>query len=169
MSTQTLTKHQPISRQFMVTALYLSLIVLISGCYASAKEKDKEPVPVAAAVVPATPVDGAIIKPALLKEELEITGTIAANQQVDIVSEVTRKIIRVNVKEGGSVQTGQLLFELDNADLQAQLEKLHQQEKLATLNDERLRNWIAHEAVVQQDYDQAFRKLKVMQAEIFPA
>ena len=166
MSTQKLTKHQLISRRFPAIALYLSLIVLISGCYASARENDKAKSPAAPAAVQATPVDGIIIKPASLKEELEITGSLAANQQVDIVSELTRKIVRVNVKEGAYVQTGQLLFELDNADLQAQLEKFRQQEKLASLNEERLRDLIAHEAVVQQDYDQAFTNLKVLQAQI---
>ena len=167
MSTQNLTKHQLISRRFPAIGLYLSLIVLISGCYANARENDKVKTPAAApAAVQATPVDGIIIKPAALKEELEITGSLAANQQVDIVSELTRKIVRVHVKEGAYVQAGQLLFELDNADLQAQLEKLRQQEKLASLNEERLRDLIAHEAVVQQDYDQAFTNLKVLQAQI---
>ena len=147
----------------LATALFLFMIAL-SGCSASAKEKEKAaPAPAASQ---ATPVDAAIIKPAALTEELEITGSIAANQQVDIVSELTRKIVRVNVKEGSLVQQGQLLFELDNADLLAQLEKLKQQEKLATLNEERLRDLIAHEAVVQQDYDQAFTNLKVLQAQV---
>ncbi len=121
---QTLTKHQtPANRQYLAivlaAALFFFMISMITGCTASAKEKDKETAPVAAAAVSATPVDGAIIKPASLKEELEITGTIAANQQVDIVSELTRKITRVNVREDASVQAGQLIFELDNADLLA--------------------------------------------------
>ena len=85
---------------------------------------------------------------------------------MDIVSELPRKIIRINIRDGATVQTGQLLFEMDNADLLAQLEKLHQQEKLARLNEERLRDLIQHEAVVQQDYDQAFTNLKVLQAQI---
>jgi membrane fusion protein, multidrug efflux system len=163
MSTQTLTKN-PLTRPLVVIVSYLFLVAIIAGCYAQGKEKDK-----ASAVAPvaqAIPVDGAVVRPALLKEELEITGTLAANQQVDIVSELTRKIIRVNVKEGAYVQSGQLLFELDNADLFAQLEKLRQQEKLASLSEERLRDLIQHEAVVQQDYDQAFTNLKVLQAQI---
>lgn len=164
---KTLTKSQvPAHRQYLAAALaaalFFFMISLLTGCAASAKEKNKEP----AAAVQATPVDGLVIKPSLLKEELEITGTLAANQQVDIVSELTRKIVRVNVKEGAYVQQGQLLFELDNADLQAQLERLRQQEKLAALNEDRLRDLIKHEAVVQQDYDQAFTNLKVLQAQM---
>lgn len=170
MATPTLTYSQvPASKQYLAillsAALFFFMLTLLTGCYASAKDNDKTTA-AAPVAVQATPVDGNIIKPASLKEELEITGSIAANQQVDIVSELTRKIVRVNVREGAIVQNGQLLFELDNADLQAQLEKLRQQEKLAVLNEERLRDLIAHEAVVQQDYDQAFTNLKVLQAQI---
>ncbi|MEO8404584.1 MAG: efflux RND transporter periplasmic adaptor subunit [Chitinophagaceae bacterium] len=163
MSTHTLTRtlsHQPL----LAIASSLLLITLITGCYAKGGE-EKTSIPVAA-VAPGLPVDGNIVKPSALKEEIEITGSLEANQQVDIVSELTRKITRVNVKEGAYVQAGQLLFELDNADLLAQLERLHQQEKLASLNEERLRDLIAHEAVVQQDYDQSFTNLKVLQAQI---
>jgi membrane fusion protein (multidrug efflux system) len=165
MFTHTLTKNL-VPEKYLAIALLLFMITAITtGCY-DASGKENSPAPAAPAAVQATPVDGNIIRPATLKEELEITGSIAANQQVDIVSEVTRKIVRVNVREGAYVQTGQLLFELDNADLQAQLEKLHQQEKLASLNEERLRDLIKHEAVVQQDYDQSFTNLKVLQAQI---
>jgi len=142
------------------------ILTLLTGCYG--KEKDS-----AAAVAaqlntapPATPVDGMVIQPTTLAEELEVTGTLVANQQVDIASELTRKIVRVNVKEGSFVRKGDLLFQLDDQDLQAQLGKLTEQEKLALLNEHRLNDLIKHEAVVQQDYDQAFTNLKVLQAEI---
>ena len=163
MSANTLTRKSFLNAQ-LVGVLFLLSTVVISGCYAGAKDKEKPAT--ASAAVRATPVDAMIIKPATLKEELEITGTLMANQQVDIVSELTRKITRVNVREGTTVQTGQLLFEMDNADLLAQLDRLRQQEKLALLNEERMRDLIKHEAVVQQDYDQAFTNLKVLQAQI---
>ena len=163
MSVNTLTrKLSPTAELFL--ALSLVMMTFLSGCYARAKDSKDTKTP--SAVVNATPVDGTIIKPAALKEELEITGSLMANQQVDIVSELTRKIIRVNVKEGAVVKAGQILFEMDNADLLAQLDRLRQQEKLALLNEERMRDLIHHEAVVQQDYDQAFTNLKVLQAQI---
>lgn len=156
--------NNPLTRQWLPVVPYLFIMAIITGCFAEGKEKNLAPA--APASVPTIPVDGNIIKAASLKEELEITGSLMANQQVDVVSELTRKIIRVNVKEGAYVQPGQVLFELDNADLQAQLQRLRQQEKLALLNEERMRDLITHEAVVQQDYDQAFTNLKVLQAQI---
>jgi membrane fusion protein (multidrug efflux system) len=160
----------------LLAVLSYFTIIFFAGCYA--KGEDKTPPgtstssassassATAATAAPGTPVDGYIVKPAVLKDELEITGTLEPNQEVDIVSELPRKIVRINIKDGSSVQTGQLLFELDNADLLAQLEKLHQQEKLASLNEERMRDLIQHEAVIQQDYDQALTNLKVLQAQI---
>ncbi|MCW3118261.1 MAG: efflux transporter periplasmic adaptor subunit [Chitinophagaceae bacterium] len=163
MSANTLTPKLFFSPQ-LVAALSLFMTIVITGCSAGAKDKNKPETTTVA--MKATPVDGTIIKPAVLKEELEITGSLMANQQVDMVSELTRKIVRVNVKEGANVKAGQLLFEMDNADLLAQLDRLRQQEKLALLNEERMSDLIKHEAVVQQDYDQAFTNLKVLQAQI---
>jgi membrane fusion protein (multidrug efflux system) len=163
MSTQTITRNL-INSPLLAALAYFS-IMFIGGCYAKAKDKEKSVAP-AATVALGIPVDAYIVKPDILKDELEITGTLEPNQQVDIVSELPRRIIRIHVKDGASVKSGQLLFEMDNADLLAQLEKLQLQEKLAKLNEERLRDLILHEAVVQQDYDQSFTNLKVIEAQI---
>jgi membrane fusion protein (multidrug efflux system) len=163
MSTQTISRTL-ISSPLLAALAYFS-IMFIGGCYAKAEENTKTSVSTPPAS-PGVPVDGYIVKPAALKDEFEITGTLQPNQEVDIVSELPRKVVRIYIKDGVSVKTGQLLFELDNADLLAQLEKLNQQEKLARLNEERLRDLIRHEAVVQQDYDQSFTNLKVLEAQI---
>jgi membrane fusion protein, multidrug efflux system len=141
------------------------LAFLIEACVSKADDLGNKGVASKPEIV-YTPVDGVIVQPAEVSEEFEVTGTLVANQQVEIVSELTRKVVRVNVKEGSKVKEGTLLFQLDDADLQAQLERYHQQEKLALLNEERLKDLIANEAIAQQDYDQAATNLKVLQAQI---
>lgn len=163
MKTPVLFKYITRSRILLFAGVLIAAGAL-KGCYTEAEAK-KEDSP-AAPVVAGTPVDALIIRPGIVKEELEVTGSLIANQEVDIVSELTRKLIRVNVKEGSFVKAGTLLFHLDDSDLQAQLEKLTQQEKLATLKEERLKDLIEHDAIVQQDYDEAFTNLKVLQAQI---
>lgn len=144
----------------------LFLIVIMAACTIQGKDKEDAltistaPAPVGIAV------DGLIVKPRALNEELQVAGTLLANQEVDIVSELMRKIVRIHVKEGNFVPAGTLLFQLDDADLQAQFEQLQQREKLASLNEARLKDLITHDAAVQQDYDQAVTNLKVLQAEI---
>lgn len=136
-------------------------VVILQACASKANEKE------APAAAPAgVPADGHIVKPSSFSDDLQITGSLVANQEVSIVSELPRKVVQVHVKEGNVVGAGTLLFQLDDADLQAQLERLRQQEKLAALNEARLKDLIEHDAAVQQDYDQAITNLKVLEAEI---
>ncbi|HEY9048256.1 MAG TPA: efflux RND transporter periplasmic adaptor subunit [Ohtaekwangia sp.] len=140
---------------------------LLAACTTQAENLgSKEDTKKSAPAFVGTPVDAAIVKAGLIKDELELTGTVVANQTVDIVSELTRRIERVQVKEGSRVRKGDLLFQLDDADLQAQLERFQQQEKLAKLNETRLRDLLEKEAVAQQDYDEAITNLHVLQAQI---
>jgi membrane fusion protein (multidrug efflux system) len=140
------------------------MAAFIAACSSRAEELKTEPKNIA--IPTGVPVDGVVVKPGVVRDELEVTGTVVANQQVDIVSELTRKVVRVNVKEGSKVKRGTLLFQLDDADLQAQLERYHQQEKLAKLNETRLKDLIEKEAISQQDYDEASTNLKVLEAQI---
>jgi len=143
------------------------LAALIAACTTQAENlstNDNKKNPALALI--GTPVDAAIVRAGLIKDELELTGTVVANQTVDIASELTRRIVRVNVKEGSRVHEGELLFQLDDADLQAQLDRFQQQEKLAKLNETRLRDLLEKEAVAQQDYDEALTNLHVLQAQI---
>lgn len=143
------------------------LAIVIAACVTKADDlNSKNGKGTEAPAIPATPVDGSVIQPGIVSEELEVTGTLLANQQVSIRSELVRRIVQVNVKDGSKVREGALLFLLDDADLQAQLERLHQQEKLAILNEERLKDLLTHEAIAQQDYDEAITNLKVLQAQI---
>lgn len=155
------------SKTIIQGAMLISLaaITLVwAGCNTEAK--NTPPAQKAAAAPVGVPVDAIVLKAETIKDEMEATGTLVANQFVDIVSELNRKVVRVNVKEGSTVSTGALLFQLDDADLQAQLEQLVQQQKLARLNEQRLKDLIQHQAVIQQDYDQTFTNLKVIDAQV---
>ena len=150
-------------RLFKNLLLFAATFAILAACTLKAGEIEKT----ASTPVPSgIPVDGTVVTPQVLKDQLEVTGTILANQQVHIVSELTRKVVGVHVKEGSKVKRGALLFQLDDDDLQAQLMRLRQQEKLAALNEQRLKDLIAHEAIAQQDYDEVSTNLKVIQAQI---
>ncbi|HEY9490295.1 MAG TPA: efflux RND transporter periplasmic adaptor subunit [Chryseosolibacter sp.] len=143
--------------------LFVVIAVFIVGCSLKAGEIEK-PAPVA--TKPGIPVDAIIVTPGVIHDQLEVTGTILANQHVNIVSELTRRVVSVNVREGTQVKRGTLLFLLDDADLQAQLERLKQQESLAVLNEQRLKDLLAHDAIAQQDYDEVSTTLNVLRAQI---
>jgi membrane fusion protein (multidrug efflux system) len=157
-------KSTPIATSLLLI-LSLPLMIFLHACASRANE----PAPAAStaiAAAPGIPADGYVVSPGEVKQLLEITGTLAANQEVMISSELTKKVVSVPVREGNIVAKGTLLFQLDDADLQAQLERLRQQEKLAALNEGRMKDLIAHDAASQQDYDQAATNLAVLKAEI---
>jgi membrane fusion protein, multidrug efflux system len=141
------------------------LAAVVAACTTKA-ENIEQPASAAATAPVGVPVDVIVLKPHAIREELEVTGTLVANQEVDIVSELTRRIVQVSVREGSHVKKGTLLFRLDDADLQAQLERFRQQEKLAALNEKRLKDLLEHDAISQQDYDEAITNLRVLQAQI---
>ena len=93
---------------------YALLIAFIAACTTQAAESPKLP---ATVVFKGIPVDAAIVTPGKLSDQLVVTGTILANQEVNLVSELTRKITAIYVREGSMVKKGAVLFELDRADL----------------------------------------------------
>ena len=101
MKTQSVYTHNFIPALGLVGALIGS--VILEACTVAEGKKNEVP---AAAVVAGIPIDALIVRPGVLTESLEVTGTLIANQEVDIVSELTRKIVRVNVKEGSFVSRG---------------------------------------------------------------
>jgi membrane fusion protein (multidrug efflux system) len=157
--------HHPARRTVQQAAGYVLLAIIAAACASKADDLGTH-FKVGAIAVPGTPVDGLVVQPGIILDELEVTGTLVANQQVAIVSELTRRVVHVNVKEGTKVKQGTLLFQLDDADLQAQRQRFRQQEKLALLNEERLKDLLGHDAIAQQDYDEASTNLKVLQAQI---
>ncbi|HEX6427065.1 MAG TPA: efflux RND transporter periplasmic adaptor subunit [Niastella sp.] len=165
-----LASQAPVQRSSSITVILLLLLslpvmVVLHACTSRANE-NAPAAGTAIAAAPGIPADVYIVAPGEVKQLIEITGTLAANRDVIISSELTKKVVNVPVKEGHFVSKGTLLFQLDDADLQAQLERLRQQEKLAALNDARLKDLIAHDAASQQDYDQAATNLAVLKAEI---
>jgi membrane fusion protein, multidrug efflux system len=148
----------------LLLLLSLPVMIFLHACASHANETKPAGAPVAAS--PGIQADVYIVVPGEVKQLIEITGTVAANQEVLLTSELTKKVVNVPVKEGHLVSKGTLLFQLDDTDLQAQMERLIQQQKLAALNEARLKDLIAHDAASQQDYDQAATNLAVLQAEI---
>ena len=73
-------------------------------------------------------VDGYIVKPQPFAENIEVPGSIIANETTEIHPEVSGRIVRLNVAEGRYVSKGALLVKLYDADLQAQLKKLQAEE-----------------------------------------
>ncbi|NIJ51469.1 efflux RND transporter periplasmic adaptor subunit [Dyadobacter arcticus] len=153
----------------IVSGLIITGVILLSVLFKGYTSKDGLPEKAKVAKTPAAtgvPVDAQVLHSESLNDEMTVSGTLLAFQEVSITSELNRKVVSVLAKEGKAVSAGTLLFKLDDADLIAELEQLKQQEKLVILNEKRFKELIDNEAAKQQDYDEAFTNLKVIQAKI---
>ena len=87
--------------------------------------------PAAIAVEAAPVVTGTVI------EDLRAVGTLAANETVVISTEISGRISRIAFGEGEAVKTGDVLVELDDIVLKAELDKVRSDLSLARANRER--------------------------------
>lgn len=97
---------------------------------------------------------------------ITVSGSIEANEQVQIRSEVSGLVETLSFQEGSTVQKGQALLQIDDSELQARLAQAQTREKLSMDNERRANLLLEKEAISQQEYDVAYADYKTAQAEI---
>ncbi|MDO1449221.1 efflux RND transporter periplasmic adaptor subunit [Rhodocytophaga aerolata] len=138
------------------------LTMLLSSCETSEAETNSG---ATQAPMQKLPVDVKVVQASSYQQDELIVGTIVANRQVEIVSEIPRKVISITFKDGTYIQKGQLLYKLDDADLKAKLKKIEAQLVLARTDEKRLSELLKTQAVREQEYDQVLSTLQALQAE----
>ncbi len=113
-----------------------------------------------------TVVSVMVVESASLNDVVKTTGTVLANEEVEIRSEVSGKITQLLFKEGQYVQKGTTLLKINDDDLQAQLKKLEYGKKLSEDNEFRQRQLLQKEAISQREYDISLTTVKTNEADI---
>jgi len=111
-------------------------------------------------------VRGIIVLPVPLDENIEITGSVLANEEVQLRSEVAGKVTRILFAEGSHVKKGDLLVKINDADLQAQLQKAESQLKFLSEKEARQKKLREVNGVSQEQYEEALNSLNGVRAEI---
>lgn len=117
-------------------------------------------------IVPAIPVECFVVKDTAVNYQLETVGTLTAREHVDIVSEISRKVVKIPMKEGARVQAGQLLFQLDDADIVTRINKLKIELELAEANEGREKILLGKGGISQERFEEVSSRRKTLQAEI---
>jgi membrane fusion protein (multidrug efflux system) len=112
------------------------------------------------------PVAATVIEPDILNNEIKVTGSLMANEFIELKSEISGKISRIHFNEGQKVRKGQLLISINVEELQAQLEKLKFSQKLYEDSEFRQRRLLEKEAISQEEYDIALTELNTSLADI---
>lgn len=110
------------------------------------------------------PVNIMIVKDTAVNNSIDITGTIDANEKVNLSSETAGNITGIYFKEGSRVQKGQLLVKVYNQDLVASLKQNEYQVALAKQNEYRNNILLQKEAISKQEYDTSLTSLNTLKA-----
>ena len=110
-------------------------------------------------------VTGMILKPQVFADNLSLSGSLEANEQIEIRSEVSGVVESINFSEGSSVSKGQVLFKVNDIELRAQLGKVRSAQSLASENERRAKLLLQKQAISQEEYDIASADFQSAKAE----
>jgi membrane fusion protein (multidrug efflux system) len=120
----------------------------------------------AAGVRPAVPVRTLEVRPTRLAEIVAATGSLRAEEGVELQTDIAGRIARIDFEEGMPVKSGQLLVKIHDADLQASLERAVARRRLAATRASRIEALFKYGGTNQQEYDAALSEVEVQEAEI---
>ncbi|WP_293397158.1 efflux RND transporter periplasmic adaptor subunit [Nevskia sp.] len=96
-----------------------------------------------------------LIKPEPFTETLSATGSLLADEGVELQAEINGKIAAIRFREGSKVSRGELLVKLNDSDLRAQRELAKHNLELAVLREQRVGQLVKEGIVTASDYDTA--------------
>jgi membrane fusion protein (multidrug efflux system) len=148
--------------------IYVLLIILIGGFISyrivSNKSKNDDSKKSGDKDAPIT-VTGLVIKTTTFDNNLSLSGSIEANEQIEIHSEVSGIVEGIYFQEGSNVTKGQVLFKVNDIELKAQLQQAATKEGLAAENARRAKLLLEKEAISQEEYDISRADYKSAQAQ----
>ncbi|MFD2874349.1 efflux RND transporter periplasmic adaptor subunit [Mucilaginibacter ximonensis] len=106
-----------------------------------------------------------IAKDTTLDNAIDVTGSLDANEKVNLISETSGNITGIYFQEGTQVKKGQLLVKVYNQDQLASLKQVNYQIALAKQNETRNKILLQKEAISQQEYDTSLTNLNSLTAQ----
>lgn len=151
-------------KTLLLTLLALSFVGLIAYRITSnaAAQGDKKPNGPTKAI---QTLNGFVIQEKDFSNIISVSGSIDANEQVEIRSEVSGIVENIYFKEGAMVTKGQTLFKVNDTELRAQLAQIITRKNLAGENERRAQLLLEKEAISQEEYDIASAEFRSLQAQ----
>lgn len=158
----------------IISGLFLSIFLFLLYACGGNDKKDTPPSKQEnPAKQPPLTVEVMIAATKELNADIEVPGSIMANESTEIHPEASGRLVLLNVKEGAMVSKGTLLAKLYDGDLQArlksldvQLKKSEIQLKIAQQNEDRSAKLLKIQGISQQDYDMSLLQVNNIMADM---
>ena len=96
---------------------------------------------------------------------ISLSGSIEANETVEIRSEISGVVEKIYFSEGTNVSKGQVLIKVNDIELRAQLSQAQTRQRLASENERRAKLLLQKEAISQEEYDIANAEFRSLNAQ----
>ena len=116
----------------------------------------------AAPVARGLPISAHIVEMQTVEDGYVRLGSLLANESVDIMNELSGRVVAINFKEGQSVKEGDILVQLNDDELQIQLVRAEYQHTLLQERLERQRILLERDAVSREEYDMVLTEFNVL-------
>ncbi len=143
---------------FLLVFSYFS----ISACKSGKSSPPRRESGISAAKVP---VDAIVIQPQLLDNRIITTGTLLANEEVQLQPEIAGRITDIYFTEGSKVKKGDVLIRINDRELEAQLKGKEIEEKQASDLEVRQRRLFEIKGISQEEYDKVANALDMIKAQ----
>ncbi len=117
------------------------------------------------ALVPSVQAEAYLVRDTVVPFSLRAVGYLKANETVDVVSELSGRVVSVLFREGSLVRKGDLIFGLDDSEYQASLLKNRAQLELALQAEARNADLLQSGGISQHLYEESVSHRKVLEAE----
>ena len=114
---------------------------------------------------PPMAVNGVVVEPQKFANTLSLSGSIEANEQIEVRTEVSGIAEKIFFTEGARVSKGQVLVKINDIELRAQAGQAKTRQTLAAENERRAKLLLQKEAISQEEYDIASADFKTAQAQ----
>jgi membrane fusion protein (multidrug efflux system) len=138
----------------------ITLFVFFFSCSQKADSSKSKTAP------PVVVVDALVAMTRPVSSTIEVNGTVLANEYVELHPEASGRLTYLYVPEGKLIQKGTLIAKVNNADLQAQVDKSKVALDLAVKTEDRDKKLLAVNGINQADYDAALNIVNGFKADI---
>lgn len=150
---------------FKITKFVLTAVAIISGLtIIGCGQSSSKPV-ARESSANLLSVEALVVHPQLLRNQIFTTGTLLANEEVELRPEIPGRIIGVYFDEGRRISKGELMLKINDRELLAQQKRKELEEKQAADEEHRKRQLFEINVISQEEYDKSLNALKLIQAE----
>jgi membrane fusion protein (multidrug efflux system) len=156
--------NKSVIKKISIAVFVLILLAVIVIPKLKSKEEKEGGTPLARGGV--IPVLIKVIVPEDFTTTLHVSGSVFGNEEVQLRTEISGKVVSIAFNEGAHVNKGDLLVKVNDADLQAQLKKAEIRKKDAEDKEYRQKILLSKNGISRETYETAKNDLDAAAADI---